>query len=209
VVFSLASYSVTENAGPAIITVNLSGASAQTITVNYATSNGSATAGSDYTAASGTLTFNPGDLTQTFNVAITDDSVYEGPETVNLALSIPGNATLGSQNIAVLTINDNETQPTEWTDIFQDTNRGTELRINTISHTFQFLARDGYDSGVLDARVIQVRGGRLQIIGFTNNPRAVFHFTIDLNQHTCKGTVVVWQQSQRIWYGVKVYHINV
>jgi hypothetical protein len=109
VAFSSANYSVAENAGTATITVNLSGASAQTITVNYATSNGSATAGSDYTADSGTLTFNPGDTSKTFNVTSLDDAVYEGPETVNLALSSPYNTILGSPNTAVLTINDNET----------------------------------------------------------------------------------------------------
>jgi hypothetical protein len=112
VAFSSATYSVAENAGPAIITVNLSNPSAQTITVNYATSNGSATSGSDYTASSGTLTFTPGDISETFNVTITDDSIYEGSETVNIALSSPSNATRGSPSTAVLTINDNETQPT-------------------------------------------------------------------------------------------------
>jgi len=112
VAFSSATYSVVENAGTATITVNLSGASAQTVTVTYTTSNGNATAGSDYTAASGTLTFNPGNTTKTFNVTILDDAIFEGPETVNLALSSPGNATLGSPSTAVLTITDNETQPT-------------------------------------------------------------------------------------------------
>jgi len=111
VAFSSATYSVAENATTKTITVNLSGASAQTITVNYATSNGNATAGSDYTAVSGTLTFNPGNTTKTFNVTILDDAIFEGPETVNLALSSPGNATLGSPNTAVLTITDNEGVP--------------------------------------------------------------------------------------------------
>jgi len=106
VAFSSATYSAAENAGNATITVNLSGTSAQTVTVNYATSDGNATAGSDYTAASGTLTFNPGDTSKTFNITILDDPIFEGNVTVNLALSSPGNATLGSPNIAVLTIID-------------------------------------------------------------------------------------------------------
>jgi subtilisin family serine protease len=108
VVFSSATYSVAENAATKTITVNLSGASAQTVTVNYATSNGNATAGSDYTAASGMLTFNPGQTSKTFNITIVDDAIFEGPETVNLAMSSPVNATLGSPNTAVLTITDNE-----------------------------------------------------------------------------------------------------
>jgi hypothetical protein len=109
VAFSSATYSVAENGGTAAITVNLSSASVQTVTVGYATSDGNATAGSDYTATSGTLTFNPGNTTKTFNITTLDDSICEGPETVNMALTSPGNATLGSPSTAVLTINDNET----------------------------------------------------------------------------------------------------
>ncbi len=55
-------------------------------------------AGSDYAAASGTLSWADGDTSdKTFSIPITDDSVYEGNETVNLTLSSPtGGATLGS-----------------------------------------------------------------------------------------------------------------
>jgi hypothetical protein len=112
VAFSSATYSVAENAGPAIITVNLSGPSSQTIMVYYATSDGNATAGSDYTAVgNGTLIFNLGETTKTFEISITDDSIYEGAETVYLALSSFGNANPGSPNTAILTIIDNETPP--------------------------------------------------------------------------------------------------
>ena len=51
-----------------------------------------ATAGSDYTSASGTLTFNAGDTTKTFNVPITDDDVSESNENMNLTLSNAINA---------------------------------------------------------------------------------------------------------------------
>ena len=57
-----------------VATVSLSGTSSQIVTVDYATSNGTATAGDDYTAISATpLTFNPGDLTKTVNIAILSD----------------------------------------------------------------------------------------------------------------------------------------
>ena len=66
-----------ETAGNATFTVSLSAASAKDITVDYATSNGTATAGSDYTAASGTLTFSAGDTSKTFTVPVLGDSTDE------------------------------------------------------------------------------------------------------------------------------------
>ena len=84
-------------------TVTLSSASNQTVTVNYATSDGTATAGSDYTAASGTLTFASGTLTQTITVAVTGDTVVEPSETFTVTLSSPTNAILAtSQGIGVI-----------------------------------------------------------------------------------------------------------
>ncbi len=108
--FSSAAYNVNENGGSATITVTRSDGSGAA-SVNYATSNGTATAGSDYTTASGTLNFANGETSKTFNVAILDDSNFEGNETVNLTLSNPIGATLGMPNPAVLTIIENETQP--------------------------------------------------------------------------------------------------
>ena len=107
--FSNATYSVTENGGQITITVQRINGSDGAVSVNYATSNGSATAGSDYTAAAGTLNFTNGETSKTFTIAITDDASFEGNETVNLALTSPtGGATLGSPASAVLTITDNE-----------------------------------------------------------------------------------------------------
>src|SRR5262249_8430090 len=107
--FSNAAYAVGESGGTATITVTRTGGSDGSVTVNYATSNGTATAGSDYTASSGTLTFAAGETSKTFTVPITDDTLGEGNETVNLTLSSPtGGATLGGQGTAVLTIQDND-----------------------------------------------------------------------------------------------------
>jgi subtilisin family serine protease len=108
--FSATGYSVAENGGSVAINVVRSGGSDGTVTVNYATSNGTAGAG-DYSASSGTLSFGPGVTSRSFSVAILDDAVYEGNETVNLALSSPtGGATLGAPATAVLTIVDNDPQ---------------------------------------------------------------------------------------------------
>ena len=77
-----------------VFTATLSHASSRTATVDYATSDGTAVAGSDYTAASGTLTFNAGDTSQTVQVTVLTDSEDEGQETLTLTLSNPSQATL-------------------------------------------------------------------------------------------------------------------
>ena len=78
----------------ATFTVTLSAASTQTVTVAYATGNGTATAGSDFQAASGTLTFAPGDTSKTITVWVTGDRLPEPTETFVVNLSSPTNATI-------------------------------------------------------------------------------------------------------------------
>ncbi|MFM6266062.1 MAG: Calx-beta domain-containing protein, partial [Dolichospermum sp.] len=87
-------------------TVTLSQASNQTVSVNYATANGTATAGLDYTATNGTLTFAPGVTTQVINIPILNDSLNEANEIFTLALSSPTNAILGAVTAATTTITD-------------------------------------------------------------------------------------------------------
>ena len=77
-----------------VFTATLSHASSRTVTVDYATSDGTAVAGSDYTAASGALTFNAGDTSQTVQVTVLTDSEDESQETLTLSLSNPSQATL-------------------------------------------------------------------------------------------------------------------
>jgi hypothetical protein len=102
--FSSATYSVGEDAGMATIIVTLNAASGLTVTVEYSTTNGTATAGEDYAGTFGTLVFTPGVTSQSFTVGVVDDDVDEGEETVTLTLSNPDNATIGGNSPAVLTI---------------------------------------------------------------------------------------------------------
>ena len=107
--FSSPTYGIGENDGMVKITVTREG-TAGSATVNYSTADGTATAGSDYTATSGTLMFAPGEARTEFTIPITDDATEEGDETVNLRLTEPGSgATLGANSTAVLTIIDNDT----------------------------------------------------------------------------------------------------
>lgn len=83
---------VTEGAGGTTaltFTVSMDPASLADVTVDYATADGTAAAGSDYTAASNTLTFAPGDLTKAVTVDVTGDARYEPNETLTLELSDP------------------------------------------------------------------------------------------------------------------------
>jgi hypothetical protein len=95
---SINDVTVTEGEGGgttnAVFSVNLSAASTQTVTVNYATRNNSATAPADYTATSGTLTFAPGERSKTFTVPVAADCVAEGTENFFVELSNPVNATI-------------------------------------------------------------------------------------------------------------------
>lgn len=96
----------------AVFTVSLSPASGQTVTVNYATANGSATASTtaDYLAVSGTLPFAPGVTTQSITVVVRGDMLDEDNETFFVNLSSAANATIArSQGRG--TINDNDPTP--------------------------------------------------------------------------------------------------
>ena len=80
--------------------VRLAGAGAETVRVSYATEDGTARAGSDYAAVSGTLTFAPGEAAKPVRVRLLEDSVHEGEERFRLALSSPANAALASGTAA-------------------------------------------------------------------------------------------------------------
>ncbi|MCB0190736.1 MAG: right-handed parallel beta-helix repeat-containing protein [Anaerolineae bacterium] len=110
ITFVTDNYSVNEDAGTATITLTLSSASEVSATVVYTTSDGTASSASDYTAVTGTAIFDPGETEATFTVPITDDTIFEDDETVQLGLSSPVNAII-DQNTATLTIIDNELPP--------------------------------------------------------------------------------------------------
>ena len=106
--FSATDPAADESVGTAIITATLSPASALPVTVSYATSDGTATTGSDYTATSGTLTFAPHQTSQTIRLPITNDTLDEVDETVILTLSTPTNAVVGTAPRTTFTILDND-----------------------------------------------------------------------------------------------------
>ncbi|HVG30599.1 MAG TPA: Calx-beta domain-containing protein, partial [Pyrinomonadaceae bacterium] len=94
----------------AVFWVTLSVASGATVTVNYATADSTATAGSDYEAASGVLTFNPGETSKTVSVNVFGDTVVEPDETFALNLTNAVGATTGAGGAGTIANDDPGTQ---------------------------------------------------------------------------------------------------
>jgi hypothetical protein len=105
---------VDESSGSATVVVMLGGpagrASAGTVTASYTATNIEATAGSDYTATSGAVTFTAGQTVKRITVPITDDAGAEAPERFRFTLSSPSGATLGDAD-AVVTIGASDGTP--------------------------------------------------------------------------------------------------
>ncbi len=110
---SASDFSAGETAGTLQATVSRTGGSFGVVTVNYATQNGGALAGADFTSTSGTLSWANGDAAnKTITVPLLDDALAEGSEIFYLNLSaVTGGATLGSPASAAATIVDNEVNP--------------------------------------------------------------------------------------------------
>ncbi|MFN7526267.1 MAG: Calx-beta domain-containing protein, partial [Dolichospermum sp.] len=165
---SVGNVSIDEEAvinGKITVTVTLTGVRPdKTFTVDYSTADVTATAGQDYTATNGTLTFNAGESVKTFTIDINNDTVYEGNETFRVTLSNPtGGAVLG-QNVSTITLT--ETPPvlafSQPTFIFKEDGTGTtQITVtrtgspdNTVSATIsltngQAVAPDDYNNSAI------------------------------------------------------------
>jgi hypothetical protein len=124
--FSSPAYDTTESSLAATITVERSGDLTSTVTVDFATPDDSAatptilpcstpgfvSARCDFTTATGTLKFAPGETARTFTVLISQDNYAGGPESLMLTLgNVSGNALLASPSTATLTLADDVTEP--------------------------------------------------------------------------------------------------
>ena len=110
--FASTNITVNENAGTATLTVELDPASTGTVTVDYATSDETAEAGEDYTAASGTLTFAASETSKTITVPILNDTDYDPTERFRVTLSNASGATLPTSPWAQVNITNNDAVPT-------------------------------------------------------------------------------------------------
>ena len=111
---SVADAQARENRGAMLdFTVTLSRAVSGSVTVDYATADGTATAGEDYTARSGTLIFAPGRTRKTVSVAVLDDAIDEGEEILTLTLSDASGALI-ADDTATGTIENSDPIPQAW-----------------------------------------------------------------------------------------------
>ena len=112
--FSSGGYTFAEDTGHAIVTATLDGASPLTVSVDCATDDGTAVAGSDYAATANTLVFAPGTTSQSCTIPVIDDDAREADETIELSLSNPSQAGLGTPSTAWVTIvDDDSSAPTQ------------------------------------------------------------------------------------------------
>ena len=134
---SIGDVSVTEgNSGTstATFTVTLSAAASSAVTVNYATANGSATAGSDYVAASGTLTFAAGTTTRTIPVTVNGDTTGEANETLLVNLSAASGATIADAQGTGTIVNDDSVPTLSINDMsMTEGNSGTKTATFTVT----------------------------------------------------------------------------
>gem|GEM_PF-3488889 len=108
--FSAAAYPVSEGGGSVNLTVTRAGGSIGPVGVNYATTNGTAISGADYTFQSGTLAWADGETAaKTISIPLSNDSAIEGDETFTISLASPtGGAGLGSPAAATVTLQDDD-----------------------------------------------------------------------------------------------------
>ena len=110
--FNATSSNGAESVSSKALTVDLSAASGQDVTVNYTVTGTATGSGTDYTLANGTLTISAGDTSGTITISgIVDDTLDEVDETVIVTLSSPTNAALGSDDAHTYTITDNDSAP--------------------------------------------------------------------------------------------------
>ncbi|MEO1592302.1 MAG: Calx-beta domain-containing protein [Cyanobacteria bacterium J06632_22] len=149
---------VAESTSTASITVQRSGDTSGSASVNFSTSNGTATAGNDYATTTGTLNFAPNQTTQTLTIPILNDLDVEGNEAFTLNLSNPVGAVLGSNSQSTITILDNDLE-------LGALNRNTAVSGLTQPTTLDWTPDDQY-------LLVAEKAGRVRVVDSNGTLRA-------------------------------------
>jgi len=152
IAFSDATYTVDENGiTDKSITLTRTGTTTNPVSVVFTPTSSSATLGADLNANTITVSFAAGVTSRVLQLGIIDDDLFEGDETINLALSSPtGRAALGSLSAATLTIQDNDPQP--------------EIAFSTSNYSVN------ENGSVVNAITITVSGARANPVGVLVTP---------------------------------------
>ena len=196
---------VDEEAGPAMVTVNLAPAGTETVTVDYATRDFSAEEGEDYTATSGTLTFAPGETSKTITIPILNDDIYEGLEKFFVDLSNPSGTALPATPTKAVEIASDDAVPTaSLAPVTVDEGAGTMTLTLRVSHPSEedvtytafsdnvmgtATSGDDYDDFLLD-------GGVARIAVPAGNLSKTFNISIvnDDLEETDETILIAWQR---------------
>ena len=160
--FSTDLYQIAENGVSATITVLRTNYTNSIVSVGYTTQDGTGVAGTNYTAASGTLVFSNGVTSKTFTVGITDDSLLTGDHTVLLKLQSPaGNAAIINPSAAILNISDDDGSliiPAGTALVSEATNNGVIDPGETLTVLFGFRNSGGTNAINLSATLLSSNG---------------------------------------------------
>ena len=145
------SYRVNEDNNTVEIAIARTGGSDGVVTVDYRTVDSTATAGEDYEAASGTLTFADGETSKTVAIAILDDNEVEGTESFSFAIdNITGGASLLAPRTAVTNIIDNESELDSIIDFndFADTSQlALNGTANSVGNALRLTSSSSFQAG--------------------------------------------------------------
>ena len=133
--FSVAAGNASENAGSVSLTVTRSSSTSGAVTVDYSLNAGTATAGSEFDATGGTLSFANGETTKTIVVPITDDSTVELNETFSAVLSNPSSGTIVTSTATGTINNDDSSVASISGSIVTEGDSGTASLTFTVSLT--------------------------------------------------------------------------
>ena len=190
--------------GTADFVVSLDKPSGQTVTVAYATSDGTAAAGEDYEAADGVLTLAPTRMSGTIAVELVDDAVDEPNETFALSLSAPRHATVGTMDAAG-TVEDNDDPPVlSVADVAGTEGGAVELTVTLTGSssaevavtyaTSDGTATAGADYGTVAGVLTFAPGGTGRTVSVAlvddavNEPKETFAFTLSRPENATLGT---------------------
>jgi hypothetical protein len=154
---SASSYSVAQSSGSLTVTVNRTGGSSGAVSVAYETTAGSATAGTDYTPASGTLQWGDGNAAaKTFSVPVSNGTAFSGSKTFSVAISSPtGGATLSNPSTATATINGSGSSSSgvKWMYLDGAKTLAGDFTGGGETTNYQNSTTSGYNGGTMDIRI--------------------------------------------------------